>query len=148
MKKIFILLSFCAALGACGGRSGNDSNQDTVAATDLAASSRQTEADTNATDIGTNRGTGADPKGATVKGEGLIAKSDCLTCHNPDNKVVGPSYRDVAKKYEDNDTNVKYLVSKIIKGGSGVWGDVPMTPHPTISEDDAKEMVKYILSLN
>jgi cytochrome c len=91
----------------------------------------------------------ASPAGADFsKGKNLIAKSDCLACHKDDAKLVGPAYVDVAKKYEPTDANISQLAQKIIKGGAGVWGQIPMSPHPTLTEGDAKEMVKYILSLN
>ncbi|MEJ8756994.1 c-type cytochrome [Pontibacter sp. H259] len=80
-------------------------------------------------------------------GASLISKSDCLTCHKDDQKVVGPAYTEVAAKYEFNDKNVDYLAGKIIKGGAGVWGQIPMPPHATLSEKDAKEMARYVLSL-
>lgn len=82
------------------------------------------------------------------KGLGLIAKSDCLTCHKVDEKLVGPSYREVAEKYAGapNDV-VTALAEKIIKGGVGNWGNVPMLPHPSISQEDAETMVRYILLL-
>ncbi|WP_339920151.1 c-type cytochrome [uncultured Flavobacterium sp.] len=80
-------------------------------------------------------------------GEKLIAKSDCIGCHNKDKKVVGPSYVDIANKYAANDKNINYLSGKIIKGGSGVWGTLPMGAHASLTKDDAKSMVKYILSL-
>lgn len=147
MKKILILFSFYAFLTACGGNSGNTENSDTAAASDMAAATKQTEADTNVNDIGTNRAEGSAPSGAYAKGAQLISQSDCLTCHKEDTKIIGPSYQEVAEKYQANDANIKDLASKIIKGGSGVWGDIPMTPHPAVSEDDAGEMVKYILSL-
>lgn len=85
--------------------------------------------------------------GAVHKGKQLIDKSDCLGCHNETTKVVGPSYVDVAAKYPMSELNVDELADKIIRGGAGVWGDVPMTPHPNLSKEDAKEMVNYILSL-
>jgi len=81
------------------------------------------------------------------KGKELIGKSDCLACHKIDQKLVGPAYQDVAKKYEANSKNINYLANKIIKGGAGAWGDIPMSPHPTLSQGDAKEMAQYILSL-
>jgi cytochrome c len=81
------------------------------------------------------------------KGLGLLAKSDCLTCHKVDEKIVGPTYRDVANKYENTSDNIKMLAGKIIKGGTGVWGAEIMTPHPTVSQEDAEAMVKYILLL-
>ena len=82
------------------------------------------------------------------KGLELASKSDCFTCHKIDEALTGPTYRDVANKYSGlSDTIVTHLAKKIITGGGGVWGEVPMTPHPALSEDDAKAMVKYILLL-
>jgi cytochrome c len=81
------------------------------------------------------------------EGEKLIAKSDCVGCHKLDKKIVGPSYLDIAKKYPLNDKNVAYLTSKIIKGGSGVWGAIPMSAHSSLKKDDAKAMATYILSI-
>lgn len=78
-------------------------------------------------------------------GKALIASSDCLACHNEHNKLVGPSYADVAKKYKEAD--IPHLVKKIIDGGAGAWGEIPMSPHPTLAPDDAEAMVKYILTV-
>jgi len=78
----------------------------------------------------------------------LIGKSDCLTCHKVDDILIGPPYRKVAEKYAGMpDTIISHLASKIISGGKGVWGEVPMTPHPAISKSDAEAMVKYVLLL-
>lgn len=84
-----------------------------------------------------------------TKGLGLVAQSDCLTCHKIDDKLIGPSYKEIALKYKDapNDV-VTALAEKIVKGGVGNWGNVPMTPHPSISQEDAETMVRYILLLN
>ena len=84
----------------------------------------------------------------TSEGEKLIAKSDCVGCHKIDKKLIGPSYLEIAKKYPSNDKNINYLTEKIIKGGSGVWGTIPMAAHTTLKKEDAKKMVKYIMSLN
>lgn len=81
------------------------------------------------------------------KGLELIGANDCTTCHEIDKKKIGPPYVDVAAKYDNNQAVMDTLVSKIIHGGSGNWGTVPMTPHPALSEADAREMVKYIMSL-
>jgi cytochrome c len=62
-------------------------------------------------------------------------------------KIVGPSYADVAAKYESTEENVAMLAKKVIEGGVGVWGEVPMPPHPALSEEDAKDMVRYVLLL-
>ena len=80
-------------------------------------------------------------------GKRLIDLSDCKACHGIDNKSVGPAYRDVAKKYKGAFEIEGKLSDKIIKGGGGVWGEQAMSAHPQISKDDAKEMVRYILSL-
>ena len=80
-------------------------------------------------------------------GEKLINKSDCLGCHNKTNKIIGPAYVDIAKKYPATEKNINMLVDKIIKGGTGVCGNMPMSAHATLKKDDAKLMVKYILSL-
>ena len=81
------------------------------------------------------------------KGEALISKSDCLACHKIDAKLLGPSYKDVAAKYPNKAATIAQLAGKIKSGGSGVWGAIPMSPHPALSDDDAKAMVRYIMSL-
>jgi cytochrome c len=73
---------------------------------------------------------------------------DCTACHAIDKQVLGPAYTEVAKKYEPTAANIDSLSVKIIKGGNGVWQNVQiMTPHPFLSMDSARAMVKYILSL-
>jgi len=82
----------------------------------------------------------------TEEGRLLISKSDCLSCHRPTIKLIGPSFHDVAVKYPANPENNKMLKEKIIKGGSGNWGEVPMSPHSNLSNTDAEKMVAYILN--
>jgi cytochrome c len=89
---------------------------------------------------------------ASDKALEMIAASDCTTCHrlnkNATGATTGPAYSDVAAKYSPAaDTTVDRLVKKIITGGSGVWGSVPMTPHPALKEADIRTMVTYILTL-
>ncbi|MEQ8583805.1 MAG: DUF1080 domain-containing protein [Marinoscillum sp.] len=81
-------------------------------------------------------------------GAQLIERSDCKSCHNEEVKTVGPAYISVARKYSDSDESVKMLAGKVINGGSGVWGEAMMTPHAGLSEEDAGEMIRYILSLD
>jgi cytochrome c len=83
-----------------------------------------------------------------AQGESLVKASDCKTCHHKENKLIGPAHLDVAKKYEFTEANVKMLADKIIKGGSGVWGQIPMTGHADISQADAEKMARYVLSLD
>jgi len=83
-----------------------------------------------------------------AQGQTLVDGSDCKTCHHATNKLVGPSHTDVAKKYEFTKANVSMLASKIIAGGSGNWGDIPMTAHADLSQTDAEKMAMYVLSLD
>jgi len=83
--------------------------------------------------------------GAVQADEALAIAKNCLTCHAVDKKVVGPAYKEVAKKYTAKDQAM--LAEKVIKGGKGVWGAAPMPPNPSITPDDANKLVKWILSL-
>ena len=77
----------------------------------------------------------------------LAQKKNCLACHQINQKVVGPSYKEVAQKYAGQPDAVAKLVPKVIKGGTGVWGAVPMPANPQVSEAEAKQLVQWILSL-
>ena len=83
-----------------------------------------------------------------TKGLKLMQASDCKACHSIDKKSIGPAYRDVSLKYKGKAGAMENLTKKVISGGTGVWGDVPMAPHPQLTAADASEMVKYILSLS
>ena len=132
MKKLIIILSCSVLALACGSNSS-----DTSAKKDSAA---------------TSGSSAATPSAADEKALELIGASDCTTCHklgnNSPGTPIGPAYSDVAAKYSPAaDTTINRLVQKIISGGSGVWGTVPMTPHATLKADDVKIMVQYILTL-
>jgi cytochrome c len=86
----------------------------------------------------------AAPAGAS---EALLKKNNCTACHAIDKKVVGPAYKDVAKKYAGNAGAEKMLFEKVKKGGAGVWGPVPMPPNPQVSDADLTAMIKFILQL-
>ncbi|MFT3903805.1 MAG: c-type cytochrome [Niabella sp.] len=134
MKKLILLTSLMYLLSACGGGSSS-SNE----APEQKSSPKSMLDNTEA-------------KLATLPdyqpGHDLVDKYMCATCHKVDDKLTGPAYKDVAQKYAGADESViKNLAKKIIDGGSGVWGELPMTPHPNVSEEDAKAMVKYILLL-
>ena len=76
-----------------------------------------------------------------------LAKSkNCMACHAVGNKVVGPAYKDVASKYTGQKDAEDKLVQKVIKGGAGVWGPVPMPANPQVSEAEAHTLVKWVLS--
>jgi cytochrome c len=78
--------------------------------------------------------------------EALAKSKNCMTCHKVDAKLIGPAYKEVAVKYAGQKDAVAHLAEKVQKGGSGVWGAVPMTPN-NVTPDEAKKLVTWILSL-
>jgi cytochrome c len=92
-----------------------------------------------------DKGTPVDPFAA---GAALVKSNDCNTCHHKTNTLIGPAHTKVAEKYEFTEANVKLLAEKIMKGGSGVWGQIPMAAHVDLSESDAEAMARYVLSLD
>jgi cytochrome c len=83
--------------------------------------------------------------GAVQADEALAKAKNCMACHSLDKKVVGPAYKEVAKKYTAKDE--AKLVEKVLKGGKGSWGEVPMPPNATVKPEEATKLVKWILSL-
>jgi cytochrome c len=147
MKKIIIITiaGFYSMMVACGGGSQSDKvSSDSTTATDQSAVAHNSDAAQDTTgNIGTED-TGPSVSSSSA-GAQLIAKNDCLSCHKEHEKLVGPSYAAVAEKYKQDD--IDKLTDKIIKGGAGSFGDIPMSAHPALSSADAKEMVKYILTV-
>jgi cytochrome c len=128
-KTILFVLIGSALILACNSGSSSGSKNDSAAAPAPAAATASDE-----------------------KGLELIGASDCTTCHRLHKEAagaaIGPSYSEVAAKYAPAaDTTVDRIVKKIILGGSGIWGAVPMTPHPALTPADVKVMVTYILTL-
>jgi cytochrome c len=76
----------------------------------------------------------------------LAQKKNCMACHAIDKKLVGPAYKDVAAKYAGQKDAVDKLAQKVIKGGAGVWGAVPMPANPQVSEAEAKQLVQWVLT--
>jgi cytochrome c len=130
MKKIFASLAIVTILFGCGNNSDDKKQGD----------KKEDVKKETVTDIT------QDPD--YQKGLALVANSDCLTCHKVDEVITGPTYRDVANKYAGMpDTIVAHLARNVINGSRGVWGDAYMTPHAGLSQQDAEQMVKYILLL-
>jgi len=134
-KPIIIILCLPFLLWGCGGNSGtrespNDSSAINKGATTKPGLSIGT-ADTIS--IATSSDIGAD----------LIVKNDCRNCHKEREKLIGPAFSDVGKRYGHYD--IDSLAAKIIKGGYGHWGDAPMSPHPSLSMTDARAIVRFIL---
>ena len=139
MKKIIIAISFLAFMVSCssgGEQQPTDPDMDATVAQDDSVYKEESGDASEET---------ASADSSLEAGLALIEGSDCRTCHQNDTKVIGPSYKEVAEKYSEEDIDV--LVSHIIDGSVGIWGEIPMTPHLDLSEEDARLMVKYILSL-
>jgi cytochrome c len=81
------------------------------------------------------------------RGEVLISYSNCAECHKEDKRAKGPAFQDIAKRYPLKKVYVNLLARKVISGGSGSWGSPIMSPHPDLKEEDARTMVRYILSI-
>lgn len=159
MKNPALLLLICASMAACSpepeknnttsptelanSQPGPVAPSDTASDADSSAVARQPHVEPSVTKIRSTTPT------STVSGKGaqLIAASDCASCHRENEKLVGPAYTAVAAKYPNTDANVAMLAGRVISGGTGNWGEIAMIPHPGLSEGDAKEMARYILSL-
>jgi len=85
--------------------------------------------------------------GSAMANADLAKAKNCMACHSVDAKVVGPGYKDVAKKYAGDKTAEAKLVQKVMKGGSGSWGAIPMPANPQVTEAEAKTLVKWVLAL-
>jgi cytochrome c len=137
-KQLVTALSCAMLMAACGG-SGDKKASETKDSTAPAAST-------------TPAASGSTGNPAADKALDLIGASDCTTCHRlhkaDGGSSIGPAYSEVAAKYNPAaDSTVDRLVKKVISGGSGIWGTVPMTPHPALKPEDVKTMISYILSL-
>lgn len=134
MKKVLFVAALLAAM-SCGGKK-ETVNQEEYSTPD--ATPKETPKE--------------EPKASNdsqiAEGKTLVDGGDCKTCHHPTNKIIGPSHTDVAKKYEFTAANVTLLATKIMKGGQGVWGQIPMTAHMDLSQADAEKMARYVLSLD
>ena len=141
MKKYFAVLAAVSLMAACGNNNSSGSGSDT------STNSADNSSTSSNGDISSNPD--------YQKGLALVGASDCLTCHKVAEKLVGPSYQDVANKYAGTDTAVTYLAHRIINGVGANdkhdWGEetnnAVMTPHPQVSEADAEQMAKYVLLL-
>ena len=76
----------------------------------------------------------------------LAKKNACMACHAVDKKIVGPAYKDVAAKYQGDKSAADKLATKIMKGGSGVWGAIPMPANPQVNEAEAKKLAAWVLT--
>ena len=79
--------------------------------------------------------------------EALAKSKNCMACHSIDKKVVGPAYKDVAKKFAGQKDAEAQLIKAVLKGSSGVWGPIPMPANTNVNDAEAKQLVDWILSL-
>lgn len=85
--------------------------------------------------------------GAASADQALAQKNACMSCHGVDKKIVGPAFKEVAKKYEGDKTARDTLIAKVKTGGKGVWGPIPMPPSPQVKPEDAARIIDWVLSL-
>ncbi len=86
--------------------------------------------------------------GTTVLASPELARSKvCMGCHAVDRKLIGPSFKDVATRYAGQPEAGARLAEKMIKGGSGAWGAVPMPANPKVTPDEARQLAQWVLSL-
>ncbi len=143
MKKLFVTaLLLSLAVTSCSEKKESVA-EESVSATESNIMMEEPKPKDTSAVASTAAATG--PEAEVAEGKSLVEGTDCLSCHKIDAKLVGPAYQDVAAKYTDAD--VDHLAQKIIDGGKGVWGEIPMTPHAGLSKENAQKMVKYILSL-
>ncbi len=126
-----------APAGAAGGAAAGSTEGGT---TQLA------QAGSGASSAGAAAGGGAAQPVTQEQALALMKKHNCSSCHAVDKKLVGPSYKDVAAKYKGDPSAEAKLIDKVVKGGSGVWGPVPMPPHPTVPKEDIQAIVDWILA--
>jgi cytochrome c len=84
--------------------------------------------------------------GSAMADASLAASKNCMSCHAVDKKLLGPAFKEIASKYAGDKTATDKLVLKVIKGGSGAWGAIPMPANPQVNEAEAKRLVAWILS--
>ena len=89
----------------------------------------------------------ASPAVDAVAAQTLATKHACMACHKVDAKLIGPGLKEIAAKYKDDKTAEAKMIDKVKKGGGGVWGSVPMPPHPQVPDADIKTVVQWMLSL-
>lgn len=85
--------------------------------------------------------------GVASADQALAQKNACMSCHGVDKKIVGPAFKEIAKKYEGDATAHDKLVAKVKTGGKGVWGQIPMPPSPQVKPEDASKIIDWVLSL-
>ncbi len=83
---------------------------------------------------------------AAVASAELARSKNCVACHAVERKMIGPSYKAIAARYADDDSAVRILSERVLKGGVGVWGQMPMPPQPNVSHDEAEALAKWVLS--
>ncbi|MES2061900.1 MAG: c-type cytochrome [Bacteroidota bacterium] len=139
LKNLVFLIALSIAISSCGGSS--DQTRNHADSTDTVNFNKNVN---NADSVGSSV-PAVSIANSSDKGAQLIIQSDCRNCHKEQEKLIGPAFSAIAKKYTLN--NIDSLANKVIKGGAGSWGDIPMTPHPSLKSNDAKEMVAFILKV-
>ena len=75
----------------------------------------------------------------------VLESNHCISCHQPERKVVGPAFRDIGRRHAGQPDAGKQLAESILRGGNGNWGPVPMPPQPHVNDHDLKIIIDWSL---
>jgi cytochrome c len=139
LKNLFLLIALSIAISSCG--DNNDQTGNHADSTNAVNFNK----DVKKADSVKSPAPAVSIANSSDKGAQLIIQSDCRNCHKEQEKLIGPAFIAIAKKYTLK--NINSLADKVIKGGAGSWGDISMSPHPSLQRNDAKEMVAFILKM-
>lgn len=135
LKRRLIIFCLLFPITGCGGDPG--ATESGVQSTLTAASAKPGSLNSESV-----KSKGVSIANASDIGAQLIIKNDCMNCHRDRQKLIGPAFSEIAQRY--GDSNIDSLARTIIKGGSGKWGSLAMNPHPILSTNDAKKIVRFI----
>jgi cytochrome c len=137
LKKTFLLIATSIAIVSCGGHTEQEKASDTTKSESPVPAMEKSDSSSSSAIVSIAT--------STDKGAQLIIQNDCRNCHREREKLIGPSFTSIANKYTAKD--IDQLADKVIKGTSGSWGDAAMSPHPSLQQNDAKEIIAFILKM-
>ncbi|MFA6087799.1 c-type cytochrome [Mucilaginibacter sp.] len=138
LRKAFFLITLSIAINSCGRNTAPQNFADSTKSASPKLGPDNADSVVSSSPVVT-LATSSD------KGAQLIIQSDCRNCHREREKLIGPAFRSIAMRYTGKDLDL--LSAKVIKGGSGNWGDASMGPHPSLTKEDAKSMIAFILKI-
>jgi cytochrome c len=138
LRKALFLITLSIAINSCGGNTAPQNLTDSTKSASPKLGPDRADSTASPSPVVT-LATSSD------KGAQLIIQNDCRNCHRERENLIGPAFSSIAMKYTGKD--IDQLAAKVIKGGSGNWGDVSMTPHPLLTKENAKKMIAFIFKI-